>query len=76
MRQVRIATTAFLVPDGPSSPASNLDRALSYVEKAARRGADIVVMDMIMTPILVPMIGLPEFPWIYSCKIIHPNGPG
>ena len=65
MRQVRIATTAFLVPDGPSSPASNLDRALSYVEKAARRGADIVCLPETVTTVHVsgdPAVHADPFP--------------
>jgi omega-amidase len=55
MRQVRIATVAFLVEDRPQSIPENLERALEYVRQAQGKGADIVCLpEMVTTANVAP----------------------
>ena len=55
MRQVRIATVAFLVEDRPQSIPENMERALDYVRQAKTKGADIVCLpEMVTTANVAP----------------------
>ncbi|MEX2088151.1 MAG: carbon-nitrogen hydrolase family protein, partial [Bacteroidota bacterium] len=55
MRQVRIATTSFLVEDTPHSVRMNLDRSEEYIELAAKQGADILCLpEMVTTANVIP----------------------
>lgn len=49
MRTVRIATTSFLLEDQDHTIEMNMDRALSYVQEASDRGADIVCLPETVT---------------------------
>lgn len=44
MRPVRIATTSFLIDDQPHTLELNLQRALAYIDEAARREAGILCL--------------------------------
>ncbi|MBP1655285.1 MAG: Nitrilase/cyanide hydratase and apolipoprotein N-acyltransferase [Bacteroidetes bacterium] len=54
MRAVRIGTTAFLCEETPHTPAMNVDRAVDYVARAARGGADILCLPEMVTTANVP----------------------
>ncbi len=55
MRQVRIATVAFLVEDRPHSIPENLERALAYIRQSKAKGADIVCLpEMVTTANVAP----------------------
>jgi predicted amidohydrolase len=55
MRQVRIATVAFLVEDRLHSIPENVERALDYVRQAKLKGADIVCLpEMVTTANVAP----------------------
>lgn len=54
MRNVRIATTAFLVEDHPHSVAMNVERAVGYVKRAHEGGADILCLPEMVTTANVP----------------------
>lgn len=54
MRQVRIATTSFLVEDTPHSVRMNLERSVEYIAMAAKKGADILCLPEMVTTANVP----------------------
>ena len=54
MRNVRIATAAFLVEDHPHSIAMNVERAVEYVKRAHEGGADIICLPEMVTTANVP----------------------
>ena len=55
MRQVRIATVAFLVEDRLHSIPENVERALDYIRQAKAKGADIVCLpEMVTTANVAP----------------------
>jgi predicted amidohydrolase len=50
MRNVTIATTAFLVEDSPHTVEMNIDRAIGYIARAKAEGADILCLpEMVST---------------------------
>jgi predicted amidohydrolase len=53
MRKARIGTVAFLVEDEAHTIAMNLDRACSYVERAAALGCDVVCLPEMLRTINV-----------------------
>ncbi|MCB0717455.1 MAG: carbon-nitrogen hydrolase family protein [Bacteroidetes bacterium] len=54
MRNVKIATTSFLVDDRYHTVDLNVDRALAYVREAAVTGADVVCLPEMVTTTNVP----------------------
>lgn len=54
MRQVRIATVAFLEEDTPHTVALNMERSLTYIDQAKEKGADIVCLPEMVTTVNVP----------------------
>ncbi len=55
MRQVRIATVAFLVEDRFHSIPENLERAIDYVRQSKAKGADVVCLpEMVATANVAP----------------------
>jgi predicted amidohydrolase len=54
MRIVRIATTSFLVEDTPHTVALNLERGLSYIDEAKKKGVDIVCLPETFTTLNLP----------------------
>jgi len=55
MRQVRIATVAFLVEDRPQSIPENVERAIRYIRISREKGADIVCLpEMVTTANVAP----------------------
>jgi len=55
MRQVRIATVAFLVEERPHSIPENIERAIDYVRQSRAKGADIVCLpEMVTTANVAP----------------------
>jgi predicted amidohydrolase len=54
MRNVRIATAAFLVEDHPHSVEMNVERAVGYVRRAHELGADILCLPEMVTTANVP----------------------
>jgi predicted amidohydrolase len=54
MRKVRIGTVSFLLEDEPHTIAMNIDRACSYVERAAAERCDVVLLPEMFRTINVP----------------------
>ncbi len=66
MRPVTIGTTAFLVDDSPHSVELNLSRAVQYIERAGKKGADILCL-----PEMVSTANVLED--IYACAEDYPG---
>ena len=49
MRKIRIASVSFLLDDAPHTIEQNIYRACAYIEDAARRGADVVLLPECVT---------------------------
>ncbi len=54
MRLVRIATASFLLDDAPHTIEQNIYRACAYIENAAQKGADVILLPECVTTAGVP----------------------